>query len=77
MAFLVVLVTRHGHVRHPSAALDRLIDVLTNRDFSALVILCALVGKLGWFLWVLAIGVNLFWPIVLGPAWKVQRTADG
>ncbi len=77
MAFLVVLVTRHGRVRHPSAALDRLIDALTNRDFSVLVLLCALVGKLGWFLWALAIGVNLFWPIVLGLAWKAQRTADG
>jgi hypothetical protein len=61
MAFLVVLVTRHGRVRQPSGALDRLIDALTNRDFSVLVVLCALVGKLGWFLWALAIGVNLFW----------------
>jgi uncharacterized membrane protein len=64
-------------VRQPSAALDRLIDAPTSRDFSVLVLLCALVGKLGWFLWALAIGVNLFWPIVLGLAWKAQRTADG
>jgi hypothetical protein len=28
-------------------------------------------------LWVLAIGVNLFWPIVLGLAWKAQRASHG
>jgi phosphatidylglycerophosphate synthase len=77
MAFLVVLVTRRQRARHPSAALERLIDALTNRDFCVLVMLCALAGKLGWFLWALAIGVNLFWPIVLGLAWKARRTADG
>ena len=77
MALLAVLVTRRRRARHPSAALERLIDALTNRDFSVLVMLCALAGKLAWFLWALAIGVNLFWPIVLGLAWKAQRTADG
>jgi hypothetical protein len=77
VAFLVVLMTRHGRGRQPSAALERLIDALTNRDFSVLVMVCDLAGKLGWFLRALAIGVNLFWPIVLGLAWKAQRTADG
>ncbi len=77
MAFLVVLTTRHGRARMASATLDRLIDALTNRDFSLLLVVCALTGTLEWFLWALAIGVNLFWPLVLGLARKAQRTAHG
>jgi phosphatidylglycerophosphate synthase len=75
MAFVVVLATRHGHVRDASAALDRLIDALSNRDFSFILIVCALTATLEWFLWALAIGVNLFWPIVLGLACRAPRTA--
>lgn len=77
VSFLVVLATRHGRVRQVSAALDRWIDALTNRDFSVLLIICALAGKLDWFLWALAIGVNLFWPIALGLGWKASRTIHG
>jgi phosphatidylglycerophosphate synthase len=77
MAFAVVLATRHGRARNPSAALDRLIDALTNRDFSLILLGCALTGTLEWFLWALAIGVNLFWPLVLGLAWKTQRALHG
>ncbi|HSF29944.1 MAG TPA: CDP-alcohol phosphatidyltransferase family protein [Candidatus Tectomicrobia bacterium] len=77
MAFVVVLATRHGRARDASAALDRLIDALSNRDFSLILVVCALTATLEWFLWALAIGVNLFWPIVLGLARKTQRTADG
>jgi phosphatidylglycerophosphate synthase len=77
MAFVVVLVTRHGRARQASAALDRLIDALSNRDFSLLLVICALTGMLDGFLWMLAIGVNLFWPTVLGLAFRANRTADG
>jgi hypothetical protein len=77
MAFLVVLTTRHGRPRLASASLDRLIDALANRDFSLIVVVCALTGTLQWFLWALAVGVNLFWPLVLGLARKAQRTAHG
>jgi phosphatidylglycerophosphate synthase len=77
MAFVVVFTTRHGRARKASATLDRLIDRLSNRDFSLILLVCAVTGTLGWFLWALAIGVNLFWPIVLGLALRAQRTADG
>jgi phosphatidylglycerophosphate synthase len=73
MALVVILTTRHGRARHVSATLDRLVDALTNRDFSVLLIVFALAGKLHWFLWALAIGVNLFWPIALGLGWKASR----
>jgi hypothetical protein len=42
-----------------------------------MLVICALTGTLQWFLWILAIGVNLFWPIVLGLARQAQRTAHG
>jgi phosphatidylglycerophosphate synthase len=77
MALVVVLTTRRGHRRQPSATIERLIDALSNRDFSALLIICALTGTLPWFLWALAIGVNLFWLTVLGLARRAQRTAHG
>jgi phosphatidylglycerophosphate synthase len=77
MAFVAVLTTRHGRAHRAPILLERLIDGLTNRDFSILLLLCALAGKLTWFLWALAIGVNLFWPIVLGLAWKTQRASHG
>jgi phosphatidylglycerophosphate synthase len=77
MAFAVVLATRHGRTRDASATLDRLIDALSNRDFSLMLVICALTGTLQWFLWILAIGVNLFWPIVLGLARQAKRTAHG
>jgi phosphatidylglycerophosphate synthase len=77
MGFITVLATRHGRARQASAALDRLIDALTNRDFSLMLVLCALTETLQWFLWALAIGVNLFWLLVLGLARQAQRTVHG
>lgn len=77
MSFVMVLATRHGRARAPSATLNRLIDALANRDFSVVLIICALTGTLPWFLWALAVGVNLFWPVVLGLARQAQRTAHG
>jgi 1L-myo-inositol 1-phosphate cytidylyltransferase / CDP-L-myo-inositol myo-inositolphosphotransferase len=77
MSFVVVLATRHGRARAPSARLDRLVDALANRDFSLVLIICALTGTLQWFLWALAVGVNLFWLSVLGLARQAQRTGHG
>ncbi len=77
MGFIMVLGTRHGRVRQASAVLDRLIDALANRDFSLILVICAVTGTLQWFLWALAIGVNLFWIMVLGLARQAQRTAHG
>jgi len=77
ISFLIVLTTRHGRGRTHAGALDRWIDALTTRDFSILLLPLALAGKLEWLLWALAIGVNLFWPIVLGLSWKSRRRAYG
>jgi phosphatidylglycerophosphate synthase len=76
-SFVIVLATRHGRGRQTLMLLDRAIDALTNRDFSVILLLGALVGRLEWFLWGLAVGVNVFWPTALGLAWKARRVAHG
>jgi phosphatidylglycerophosphate synthase len=45
--------------------LQKLIDATTNRDFSVLLLVLALAGKLEWFLWMTAIGVHVFWVLAL------------
>jgi len=77
VSFVVVLATRRRRTRVPPASLDRLIDALATRDFSVILIICALTGTLQWFLWALAAGVNLFWLIALGLACRAQRAANG
>ena len=47
--------------------------LLTSRDYSLLVLLCALVGKLAWFLWAAAIGAQVFWVGLLILLWKAGR----
>ena len=53
--------------------LDKMVAGLTSRDYSLLVLLCALVGKLAWFLWAAAIGAQVFWVVLLGLLWKAGR----
>lgn len=43
----------------------KLMDATANRDFSALLLLLALIGKMEWFLWMAGIGIHLFWLILL------------
>ncbi|MFN7970757.1 MAG: CDP-alcohol phosphatidyltransferase family protein [Acidobacteriota bacterium] len=55
---------------------ERFIDKMTNRDFSLLLLACAVAGKLAWFLWALAIGVQAFWLALLAiriQAWTRAR----
>lgn len=57
------VVTR-GLLQGPGAEenrFQRLIDALTNRDFSVALLLCAAAGTLEAFLWAAAIGVHGFW----------------
>ena len=57
-----------------SSGVKRLIDATTNRDFSLLVLLLAIAGKLDLFLWIAGIGVHLFWIIAL---FSTSRDAGG
>jgi phosphatidylglycerophosphate synthase len=53
-----------------SSGAKRLIDATTNRDFSLLVSLLAIAGKLDLFLWMAGIGIHLFWIIALRATWR-------
>ena len=53
--------------------LEKMVAGLTSRDYSLLVLWCALVGKLAWFLWAAAIGAQVFWVALTTLLWKAGR----
>ncbi|MEC8928626.1 MAG: CDP-alcohol phosphatidyltransferase family protein [Verrucomicrobiota bacterium] len=70
MAFVMVLRGMLRPEHRSNRRLQTLIDRTTNRDFSVLVLLLAIVNRLDIFLWLTAIGVHIFWLI----AWRLQQT---
>lgn len=73
LSFAVIL---HGILRPPAgpaqSRLQALIDGATSRDFSVLVLALACLGRLEWFLWLTAIGSQVFWITAL----VLQRRRD-
>ena len=72
ISFAVVL----RGMRQPTetgGSLQKLIDAATNRDFSVLVLVLALIQKLPWFLWMAGIGSHLFWITALGLQFAPRR----
>lgn len=55
--------------------LARLADALTRRDFTYLVLLLALVGRLDWFLWLSAVGGSLYALVVAYLHWGAPARA--
>lgn len=53
--------------------IEKMVAGLTSRDYSLLVLLCAIAGKLAWFLWAAAIGAQVFWVVLLCLLWKADR----
>lgn len=45
--------------------LEKFIDKMTSRDFTVLLILGAIIGNLTWFLWLSAVGSQIFWILLL------------
>ena len=41
--------------------LHRLVSGLASRDYSLLILVCAVLQQLAWFLWIAAVGVHVFW----------------
>jgi len=52
-----------------AARADFIVKHMASRDFSLVLLFFALVGKLEWFLWLAAIGSNLFWVVL---AWVTR-----
>lgn len=72
-AVIVRFMQRRGGSKSPR--LEKLIDATTNRDFSILVLVLALVGRLDLFLWMAGIGVHLFWITALYLQWQSPERA--
>lgn len=66
ISFLLVLRGLRQPETHRNSRLQKLIDATTNRDFSVLLLILAGFGRLDWFLWLTAVGVQVFWVLALG-----------
>lgn len=75
IAFLVVLRSLLRPELKGDGRMQRLIDLTTNRDFSVLVLLLALAGRLEWFLWLAAVGAHAFWVLALALQLNARRAA--
>ena len=51
----------------------KLVGGLASRDYSLLILLSVLAGKLDWFLWTAAVGAQVFWIVLLALLWKAGR----
>jgi phosphatidylglycerophosphate synthase len=65
ISFIVIVRGLRLMAQRPDNRLQKVMDALTNRDFSVLLLALAWFGKLEWFLWLTAVGVHVFWIVVL------------
>lgn len=56
-------------------SLSKVMDAASRRDFIYLVVLAAIFGKIHWFLWLTAIGSNIFAIMVIYIYWRSKRKA--
>lgn len=61
ISFPVVVRGRMLANKDTDTRLEKFIDAASTRDFTALVLFLAFLGKLHWFLWLTAISVHIFW----------------
>lgn len=61
IAFAVVLRGMLKPEVRSNPRLAALIDKMSNRDFSYIILIAALVGRLELFLWCAAVGIHVFW----------------
>jgi len=54
-----------------AARVNFILKNMASRDFSLLLLMFALFDKLGWFLWLVAIGSNIFWVVM---AWITRSS---
>jgi len=70
LSFAVVVRGMQQVTDKSNPRLRKLIDSATNRDFSVLVFVLALLEQLEWFLWLTAVGSHVFWITLL----RLQRS---
>jgi phosphatidylglycerophosphate synthase len=57
-----------------AAKVEFVLKNMASRDFSVILLLFALIGRLDWFLWLVAIGSNVFWVML---AWITRPSRIG
>jgi phosphatidylglycerophosphate synthase len=55
---------------------DAIIDEVTSRDFSVIIVAFAVVGRLEWFAWLAAVGSHVFWVTFGAIQLSMLRTAS-
>ena len=76
LSFLVVYRLTFGDAGGPQGRIRRLLDKVTNRDFSLLVILAAATGRFDLLLGVIACGTHVFWLALLAVARSERAPAS-
>ena len=66
ISLLVIIRSNHMPASVARSRLQGLIERMTNRDFSVLLLALAAVDRTVWFIWMLGIGVHCFWIVALG-----------
>ena len=65
LCFAVVVRGMKMPAERRSQLLGKIVDATANRDFSVLLLILALIGKMEWFLWLAGIGIHVFWMLML------------
>lgn len=66
ISFLIVLRGMMAPPDKKNAKLQALLDKMTNRDFSVVLLALAIADRMNLFLWMVGIGVHVFWVVALG-----------
>lgn len=66
-----------GKNEKQTSLVEAVINEATSRDFSVLVVACALTGRLDWFAWLAAIGSHVFWIVFAAVQWSMLRRTNG
>ena len=73
---LLVLLRGMRIASDPRYLFSKLVNAAANRDFSLLLLILALFGKMELFLWMAGIGIHLFWLAMLVSQLQPARTKE-
>ena len=76
ISFPVVVRARRLSQGELDGRLEKFIDAASTRDFTALIVFLAVLGRLEWFLWLTGITVHIFWITALALQWP-KRVKNG
>lgn len=65
LCFAVIVRALRQPVAERGQLLNRLLDATANRDFSVLLLVLAVCGRMELFLWMAGIGIHIFWMALL------------